>query len=237
MNKNKNSKFQILGIIPARGGSKGLLRKNVAILCGRPLIAWTIEKALKSKHLDKVIISTESEDIIKISRKYGAEVIKRPKELARDSTPTIDVVFHILDIMKRANYNPNIIVLLQLTSPLRTTEDIDIAIELFLNRKCKSLVSVCEIEHSPYWNFRIEKGYLKSIFGEEYLKKRRQNLPKAYVPNGSIYISTPEILYNYKSFYSDETIPYIMPIERSIDIDNEIDFLLADILIKKYKVK
>ncbi|HIP90187.1 MAG TPA: hypothetical protein EYH22_01400 [Candidatus Nanopusillus sp.] len=92
---------------------------------------------------------------------------------------------------------------------------------------------MCEIEHTPYWSFKIEDGYLKPIFGEEYLKKRRQELPKVYIPNGAIFITTPDILKKYRSFYCERTVPYIMPIERSVDIDNEIDFLLAEILIKR----
>ena len=124
---------------------------------------------------------------------------------------------------------------MQSTSPLRTSQDIDNAIKLFIEQDCDSVVSVCEIEHSPYWSFEIENNnYLKPIFGEEYLKKRRQELPKAYMPNGALFITTPNVLRKYKSFYCKRTVPYIMPIERSVDIDNEIDFLLAEILIKRW---
>lgn len=225
-------KHKIIAIIPARGGSKALPRKNVKLLLGKPLIAYTIESALKSKYVNKVVVSTEDEEIAEIAKLYGAEVIKRPKELAKDESPTIDVIFHAINALKVEN--SDLIVLLQPTSPLRTAEDIDNAIEFFLNNECESVISVCEVEHPPYWDFKIEGGHLKPLFGEEYLRMRRQDLPKVYVPNGAIYVSTPENLRRYKSFYCSKTIPYIMPPERSIDIDNEIDFMLAELLVRKY---
>jgi CMP-N-acetylneuraminic acid synthetase len=233
----KRMKPEIIAIIPARGGSKGIPKKNIKQLAGKPLIAYSIEAALKSKYIDRVIVSTEDEEIAEISKKYGAEVVDRPKELAKDETPTIDVIFHFLEILKMKNYNPDIVVLLQPTSPLRSAEDIDNAIKLFLDSDCESIVSVCEVEHPPYWSFKIEGGYLKSLFGDEYLRRRRQDLEKVYMPNGAIYISTPENLRIYKSFYCPRTIPYIMPVERSVDIDNEIDFMIAELVMKKYELE
>ena len=139
-----------------------------------------------------------------------------------------------MEVLRAENYNPDIIILLQPTSPLRNAEDIDSAIELFLNSDCESVVSVCEVGHSPYWYFEIEDGYLKSLFGDEYLRMRRQELEKVYMPNGAIYISTPENLRKYKGFYCLRTIPYIMPPERSIDIDDATDLMLAELLMKRY---
>lgn len=227
-------KPKILALIPARGGSKGIQKKNIKLLFGKPLIAWTIDQAKKSEYLNKIIVTTEDEEIGEISRSWGAEIIKRPKELAKDESPTIDAIFHALEVLKSENYNPDIIILLQPTSPLRTTKDIDNAMELFLNTNCESVVSVCELKHSPYWCFEIEKGYLKSLFGDEYLRRRRQDLENVYMPNGAMYISTPENLRKYKGFYCLRTIPYIMPPERGIDIDNEVDFMLAELLTKRY---
>lgn len=227
-------KPKILALIPARGGSKGIQKKNIKLLFGKPLIAWTIDQAKKSEYLNKIIVTTEDEEIGEISRSWGADIIKRPKELAKDESPTIDAIFHALEVLKSENYNPDIIILLQPTSPLRTTKDIDNAMELFLNTNCESVVSVCELKHSPYWCFEIEKGYLKSLFGDEYLRRRRQDLENVYMPNGAMYISTPENLRKYKSFYCPRTIPYIMPPERGIDIDNEVDFMLAELLTKRY---
>ena len=227
-------KPKILALIPARGGSKGIKKKNIKLLFGKPLIAWTIDQAKKSEYLNKIIVTTEDEEIGEISRSWGADIIKRPKELAKDESPTIDAIFHTLEVLKSENYNPDIIILLQPTSPLRTTKDIDNAMELFLNTNCESVVSVCELKHSPYWCFEIEKGYLKSLFGDEYLRRRRQDLENVYMPNGAMYISTPENLRKYKGFYCLRTIPYIMPPERGIDIDNEVDFMLAELLTKRY---
>jgi CMP-N,N'-diacetyllegionaminic acid synthase len=225
---------RIMAIIPARGGSKGIPRKNIKPLRSKPLISYSIEQAKKSKYINKVVVSTEDDEIAEISKKYGAEIIKRPDKLAKDETPTIDVVFHVLEILKAKNYNPEIVVLLQPTSPLRNAEDIDNAIELFLNKECESVVSVCKFEHPPYWSFKIEKGHLKPLFEDKYFGMRRQDFENVYKVNGAIYISEPQILYEYKSFHSNHTIPYIMPIERSVDIDNEMDFLLAELLVKRY---
>jgi CMP-N-acetylneuraminic acid synthetase len=225
---------KILAIIPARGGSKGLPRKNIKPLLGKPLIAWTVEQAKNSKYIDKVVVSTDDEEIAEISKKYGAEVpFLRPKELARDDSPTIDAIIHAINWFEERGEFFDILILLQPTSPLRTTEDIDNAIELFLNNKdALSLISVKENEHPPFWSLEIENKFLKPLFGEEYFKKRRQELPKSYMPNGAIFISYVDILKKYKTFYTPKTIAYIMPPERSIDIDNEFDFLLAEFILK-----
>jgi len=226
-------KTKILAIIPARGGSKGIPRKNIRLLAGKPLIAYSIEAALKSKYISRVIVSTEDEEIAEVAKIYGAEVIKRPEKLAKDKSPTIDVIKHVLETLEdNEKYAPNIIVLLQPTSPLRSTEDIDNAIKLFLKKDCESVVGVCEDIHL-YWSFKIEDGYLKPVFGKKYLKIRRQELPRIYVPNGAIFVSTPRTLNRYESFYCDKTVPYVMPPERSVDIDNEEDFILAGILMRK----
>ena len=223
---------KILAVIPARGGSKGIPRKNIRLLAGKPLIAYSIENALKSKYINKVVVSTDDDEITQISKIYGAEVIKRPEELARDESPTINTIFHVLDSLKNENYIPDVIILLQPTSPLRSVEDIDNAIELLLNNDCEAVVGVREDVHL-YWSFKIEGSYLKPIFDKKYLRMRRQDLPKLYLPNGAIFISTPTILRKYNGFYCNKTLPYIMPLERSIDIDNENDFIFAEILIKK----
>jgi len=228
----EKSQLKILAIIPARGGSKGIPRKNIRLLAGKPLIAYSIETALKSKYIDKVVVSTDDEEIAEIAKIYGAKVIERPEELARDESPTIDAIFHVLETLQ-SNYVPEIVVLLQPTSPLRNAKDIDNAIDLFLRMDCEAVVGVCEATHL-YWYFKIEKGYLKPIFRKEHLKMRRQELPKIYMPTGAIFISMPKNLYEYKSFYCEKVIPYIMPAERSIDIDNEIDFMLTELVMRKY---
>ena len=227
-------KMEIVALIPARGGSKSIPKKNIKHLRGMPLISYSIRAAKKSKYINKIVVSTEDKEIAKISRKYGAEIIERPEEFAKDESSTIDAILHTLEVFKAENYNPDISILLQPTSPLRNAEDIGSAIELFLNSDCESVVSVCEVGHSPYWCFEIENGYLKSLFGDEYLRMRRQELEKVYIPNGAIYISTPENLRKYKGFYGLRTIPYIMPPERSIDIDDATDLMLAELLMKRH---
>ncbi|MGA2418311.1 MAG: N-acetylneuraminate synthase [Candidatus Staskawiczbacteria bacterium] len=227
-------KQKILAIIPARGGSKRIPQKNIKPLLGKPLIVYTIESALKSKYLDRIIVSTDDEEISQISKGTGAEVIKRPKNLAEDNTPTHPVVEHIIAYLgETEKYKPDIVLLLQPTSPLRTAQDIDRAIELFLKNKCESVVGVREAEHLIHASFKIEEKYLKPILNRKYLELKRQDLPKVYIPNGAIFISTPANLFKYKSFFCEKILPYIMPTEKSVDIDNEADFESAELLIRK----
>ena len=226
---------KILALIPARGGSKGLPRKNIKPLLGKPLIAWTIEQALNSKYIDRVIVSTDDLEIAEISKKYGAEVpFIRPKELAQDDTPTIDVVFHTLDYFENKGEKFDIVILLQPTSPLRETSDIDRALEMFINNEdALSLVSVKENEHPPFWSLKLESNFLKPLFEEKLFFKRRQELPQSYMPNGAIFIARVDTLKQYKTFYTPKTIAYIMPPEKSIDIDTKFDFLLVESFLQK----
>ncbi|MHA2287928.1 MAG: acylneuraminate cytidylyltransferase family protein [Promethearchaeota archaeon] len=231
---DSNSTQKILAIIPARGGSKRIRNKNLVDLCNKPLISYSILAAKSSKYIDRTIVSTDEESIAEVSETYGAEVLKRPRNLALDDTPTIDVVLHALSALNEKNYTPSLIVLLQPTSPLRTTNDIDNAITLFLNGNSETLISVCESEHSPFWSLKIKDGYLEPIFGKKYFNKRSQDLEKVFRPNGAIYITKPEIINKYKSFYTENIVSFIMPSERSIDIDDEIDLMLAELILKKF---
>jgi len=226
----------ILGLIPSRGGSKGLPRKNIKPLLGKPLIAWTIEQALTSKYLDSVVVSTDDEEIAEISKKYGADVpFMRPKELAEDNAKGIDVVLHAMDWVKendtRKQYD--LLMLLQPTSPLRISEDIDKAIELLFLKEAKAIVSVCEVDHHPLWaNILPEDGCMKNFIRKEIMNKNRQELPIFYRLNGAIYLSYCNYIKERKSFFGKDTFAYIMPKSRSVDIDDEIDFKLVEILIK-----
>jgi CMP-N-acetylneuraminic acid synthetase len=234
--KNKLKSKKILAIIPARGGSKRLPGKNIKPFFNRPLIAWTIENAKKSKFINKLIVSTDNKNIAEVSKEYGGEVIERPKKFAKDTTLIYEVIEHVTDhLYKNQKYKPDIIILLQPTSPLRTAKDIDRALKLFLKNECESVVSVYESDYPFYWSFKIAYKYLEPIFDKKYLKKRRQDLPKIYIPNGAIFIFTRDNLFKYKSLYSKKVLPYVMPRETSIDIDNEIDFKLAELLIKESK--
>jgi N-acylneuraminate cytidylyltransferase/CMP-N,N'-diacetyllegionaminic acid synthase len=228
----KNKKF--LAIIPARGGSKGIKNKNIVELKGKPLISYTIEEAKKCGIFDKIIVSTDSPEIAKISEKYGAEVpFLRPKKLAIDTASTVDVILHALDYFKAESEHYDYFVLLQPTSPLRKAEDILNAINLLFEKDADSIVSVCEVEHSPlFCNTLPEDLSLSNFIKKELRNKRRQDLPKYYRINGAIYISKIETFLKIKDFYEGKSYAYIMPIERSIDIDNVIDLKLAELLME-----
>lgn len=232
MYKDKN----ILGLIPARSGSKGLPRKNIKPLLGKPLIAWTIEQSLASKYLDRVVVSTDDKEVAEISKKYGAEVpFMRPKELAEDNAKGIDVVLHTIDWLEENDQRKqyDLLMLLQPTSPLRKSEDIDKVIELLLLKKAKAIVSVCEVDHHPLWaNILPEDGCMKNFIRKEIMNKNRQELPIFYRLNGAIYLSYCNYIKERKSFFGKDTFAYIMPKSRSVDIDDEIDFKLVEILIK-----
>lgn len=221
-------KPKILAVITARGGSKGIPRKNIKELAGKPLIAWTIEEAKKSLYIDKVIVSSEDSEIIQVSQAFGAEVpFIRPAHLAEDTTPGIDPVLHALDECPNYDY----VVLLQPTSPLRTVEDIDKCIEKLLKEKAQICVSVCEASHSPYWMYTLRENDEMQPLLQETLIKRRQDLPKIYALNGAVYVANINFLKKEKSFVTQHTIAYIMDNERSIDIDTELDFLICEKLL------
>lgn len=228
---------EILALIPARGGSKGIKNKNIRELLGKPLVAYTIESALRSKYIDRVIVTTDDQIVAKISKDYGAEVpFIRPEELARDDTPGIEPILHgIKWLEENENYRSNYVMCLQPTSPLRDSEDIDRAIEILMDRQAISLISVCEADQHPYWMKKIEDGLLKSYMDVDLETKyfRRQELPKVYTLNGAIYISKTESLLKNRSFYSENTIPYIMTKEKSVDIDDIIDFKLVELILKE----
>ena len=226
----------VLGLIPARGGSKGLPRKNIKLLLGKPLIAWTIEQALASKYLDRVVVSTNDKEIAEISKKYGADVpFMRPKELAVDKARGIDVVLHTIDWLKENDKQKqyDLLMLLQPTSPLRITEDIDKAIELLFLKEAKAIVSVCEVDHHPLWaNTLPEDGCMKNFIRQEIMNKNRQELLIFYRLNGAIYLAYCKYIEQCRSFIGKDTFAYIMPKCKSMDIDNEVDFKLAQILMK-----
>ena len=219
-----------LAIIPARGGSKRLPRKNILDLCGKPLISWSIEAALKSKYISKVVVSSDDEEILNISSNFGADIIKRPYELANDTATTFDAIKHTIDNLEKYDY----IVLLQPTSPLRNEKHIDEAIELLEEKQADAIVSVCEMDHSPLWSNTLPKdGNMRGFLREEILNKRSQDLEKYYRLNGAIYIcKTDKLLENKSFFLKDNIFAYIMDRKSSIDIDEEIDFLFAERVIE-----
>lgn len=224
---------KVLAIIPARGGSKGVPRKNVRNLAGKPLIAWTIEEAKKSKYITRLILSSEDEEIIEVAKKYGCEVpFKRPAELAYDDTSSIEVVLHAIEQCPGYDY----VVLLQPTSPLRTVEDIDGCIEMLFTQNIDFGVSVSEPNNSPYWMYMVDMdGSMEPIIKQEEIISRRQDLPKIYTLNGAVYVAKVERLLKEKNFLNSNTKAYIMNNENSLDIDSELDFLVCEHLINNKK--
>lgn len=225
--------MNIISIIPARGGSKGIPRKNIKLLNGKPLISYSIDASNSCSLIDDTYVSTEDAEISEISKGNNAEVIERPDELAGDDSSSIDVILHVLDYLENRGELPDLFVLLQPTSPLRTSEDIEASINSFLESDCDSLVSVCELDHRSLLNFSLEEGFLVQNNNESLFNSRRQDIPTYYSLNGAIYITTPEFIRKNKSFYSDKTIPHVMSKEKSIDIDNSFDFKLAEFLLNE----
>ncbi|SES84649.1 N-acylneuraminate cytidylyltransferase [Natronincola peptidivorans] len=224
---------KILCMIPARGGSKGVKRKNIRHLGGKPLIQWTIDEAKKSTYIDRIIVSTEDEEIQRVSEALEVEVFIRPRVLAQDHTPSIDVVLHVLNELKTAGYKPDLVVLLQCTSPLRKVEHIDEAFSILIQNinNTDGIASITREEHPPWWMKRVdEKGYLIDFLEDkENIFTRRQDFPDVYRLNGAIYIIKTEELYSKRSFITDKTMAYTMDAKSSIDIDTKEDFQLAEL--------
>lgn len=222
----------ILAIIPARGGSKGIPGKNIIDVAGKPLIAWTIEAAKESRYIDRLILSSDDDQIIKVATQWGCEApFKRPDELAKDDTPGIAPVLHALSILPTFDY----VVLLQPTSPLRTAEDIDECIEHCIIQQANCCVSVTEPDKSPFWMYFINsKGVLEPILSsDKEIVTRRQDLPVVYALNGAVYVARCEWLLTNKRFLSEETIGYTMSKEHSTDIDSWRDLQLARLILEE----
>ncbi len=227
--------YSILCVIPARGGSKGLPGKNIKEISGKPLIAYSIEQAKRSKYIDRVIVSTENRKIADISRQYGAEVpFMRPRELATDDCSIIDVLLHTMEWMeKREGFKFNILVLLHATAPLRTSEDIDNSIKLLVDKKAANVFSVAEAHRNPYFNMvEIRKDGTAGL-----VKKgsfvTRQSAPRVFDMNASIYVWWKDVLKKGKSVFLKKSRVYVMPGERSVDIDDYLDFRIAEMLMKE----
>ena len=223
-----------LAIIPARGESKRLPRKNLLDLNGKPLVAWSIEAGLNSKYIDKVVVTSDDADILNIAEDYGVLSINRPIELSSDTATTFDAIEHAIENIKHYDY----IVLLQPTSPLRTEWHIDKAIEFLINKEADAIVSVCEMDHSPLWSNTLDDTLSMAEFLTKSIKnKRSQDLDSYYRINGAIYICDTKKLLKEKGFFIENGIyAFKMDRETSIDIDNEIDFQLADLILKNKDV-
>lgn len=231
-------KQNILAIIPARGGSKRLPGKNIKLLFGKPLIAYSILAAKKSNLINRVIVSTDDEKIADVAKKYHAEIpFIRPAKLATDRAKTLPVLLHALNFMeKKEKTRFDIIVLLQLTTPLVQTEDIDSAIKTLVKTNTKSCVSLCEISEHPEWMYNLKNNHAKPLINLPRQAEASHFLTKAYRLNGAVYAISRDLLVKEKKIFDNSSLSAIvMPKNRSIDIDEALDFEIAKILIKQQK--
>ena len=228
--------MRILGLIPARGGSKGVPGKNIKLLGGKPLIQYTSEIALQSKFLTKVILSSDDDAIINVAKELGVEVpFKRPAVLAKDSSPTLPVIMHALDYYKSIGVTFDAVCLLQVTSPFRTVIFLDEALQKFINKNTDSLFSVQEVPHeyNPHWTFEVNvKGNLQIATGEDNIISRRQELPIAYHRDGSIYITKTNVIESQNSLYGKSTSYIKSPKEFYVNIDTQEDWQKAELIFK-----
>jgi len=229
--------MKVLAVVPARGGSKGIPKKNIKSLAGKPLINYTVEAALQSQYHLRVVVSTDDEEIAEIARAAGAEVpFLRPAELARDDTADLPVCQHALRwLMMHENYCPEIVVWLRPTSPLRTVQDINAAVQLLLETGADCARSVCLAEHHPYWMKRLEGNrllpFVEGVDESKYY--RRQELPPAYRLNGAVDVTWCKRILEDGKLFGGDMRGYVMPVERSVDLDSEIDFVLAELLLQR----
>ena len=229
-------KKSTLAIIPARGGSKGLPGKNIRPLGGVPLIGHTIRAAQNADSVNRVLVSTDDEGIAAVARELDAAVpFLRPPELSDDKASGVDVCLHALAFAENElNYHPELVVLLQPTSPMRNAEDVDAAIALLRDSGADSVVSVQPVTEFPQWMKKMDgEGRVSPLFEDLEITSARQDLEKSYLLNGAIYLSTAASLKKHGSFYGGDTRGYLMPEDRSIDIDTLNDFLMAEALITR----
>jgi N-acylneuraminate cytidylyltransferase/CMP-N,N'-diacetyllegionaminic acid synthase len=230
---------KVLGLITARGGSKGIPGKNITLLGDKPLIAWTIESALNASVIDKLVVSTDSKQIADVSKDWGAEVpFVRPLELSGDNSPHIDVLIHaVMWLRENADYFPDYVMLLQPTSPFRTTDDIEKSARLAFESDADCIISVQESLSHPYTMTQITdnnmfSGFLMSAHQrDEY--QNRQTRPQFYSLNGAIYLIKVDVLLETNTIYPDFTMTYMMPEERSLDIDTAWDLNIANLVMEQ----
>ncbi|MCC7484473.1 MAG: acylneuraminate cytidylyltransferase family protein [Burkholderiales bacterium] len=217
---------RVLAIVPARGGSRGVPRKNVRPLCGRPLLAWTIEAARGSRLVDRLIVSSEDPEIIEVARALGCEVpFVRPADIARDETPGIAPVRHAIAELPGFDYA----VLLQPTSPLRVAADIDACIARCREARADACVTVTAAVKPPQWTFvRRADGVIEPLLDAARIESRRQDYPSLVMPNGAVYVARALWLAQGHTFFEGRVVCHEMPPERSLDIDTEWDWYLAE---------
>lgn len=224
---------KLLAIIPARGGSKRLPKKNVLPFAGRPLISWTIDAALSSLCFDSIVVSSDDEPTLSIARRHGVLALRRPTALATDHATTLDVVLHTLDSVSSNAGEFDAVVVLQPTSPLRTADDISQAVQTFRHGDAASVISVCPVDHPVEWTMELGSAGQIDDFAQAASSIRSQDLPPRYRLNGAICITAVDAIRDKRSFLPSPSYAYVMPRERSFDIDTELDFFLCESIMKK----
>lgn len=226
--------MKVIAVIPARAGSKGIPNKNVTEVAGKPLISWSIEAAINASSIDSILVTSDGEEILDVASQYDEiKAIKRPRELAEDHTPTAPVVLHALEEVKALENGFDYLVLLQPTSPLRTEEDIEEALELLKSSNGNALVSVVKPSHHPLKSFkRSEEGYLEGLVNNDFPFMPRQELPEVFQPNGAIYIIEIKEFLKRETFFTDKTIHYEMSTQKSIDVDSYDDIIKIENQLK-----
>jgi CMP-N,N'-diacetyllegionaminic acid synthase len=222
--------LEVLAIIPARGGSKGLPRKNIRLIAGEPLIAHTIEQAISARTVGRTTVSTDDEEIAEVAKYYGAEVVMRPTELASDTAASESALVHVLDFLhQQEGYEPDLVVFLQCTSPVRNWGAIDKAVELLVEKNADSLVSV-----TPWHGFiwQEERGVGRSVNFDPHHRPRRQDLPEEYRENGSIFVFKPWVLRTYQNRLGGKIVLYPMDYWSAFEADTEDDFALCEWILK-----
>ena len=223
-NRRERREMKIIAVVPARGGSKAIPKKNIRMLAGKPLICYTLEEARKSKYLDRIVVSTDDYEIAGICRKLGAEVIERPPELATDTSPTEDALIHVLETLKRnEGYEADAVVTLEPTSPLRTHELIDICIETLLSNDCDSVMSVTETRECFG---SIVDGKFEYLIKDQ--RRRRQDREPMYKESSTVYVTKTDTLLKRKSVIGERLYAVVARDDEAIDINTPLDFVIAE---------
>ncbi len=226
------NQLRVLALIPARGGSKGIKDKNIIPLAGKPLIQYSIDAARGSAYVDSVVVTTDAEHISSVAKEHGARVpFLRPAELAQDKSKTVDAVVHAITALQDAGEYYDVIVLLQPTQPARTSQDIDAALELFVANNQMSVVSICEVEKHPLLMRTIQEDARVVPLSGQRSDVRRQDMDTYFAVNGAIYINKVQEV-TIETSFNDNVIGYVMPRERSVDIDEPLDLEIAEVFLK-----
>jgi CMP-N,N'-diacetyllegionaminic acid synthase len=227
--------MKILALLAARGGSKGVARKNLAPVAGKPLIAWVLEEARRCAAIDDLVVTTDDAEIAAVARDFGARTpFLRPAHLAQDDTPGMAPLLHALRwLIANEGSQPDLVMPLQATSPLPTAADMNAAISLLQERRAEAVISVTPVAHHPYWTKRLDAaGRLTDFIAQEQPVRRRQDLPPAYALNGALELVRTGVLLERPDDYARCALGLVLPAERALDIDTPWDLHLADLILK-----